>query len=112
VNEHEVGDPLGPFQDIWDSWEEVRLEISRKPLHHFRRAIEIQFDELEEHLASGDRDAAAREAIDMISIALNTMRWLDCDSAEIAEIARMRARQRMMGQARSILGKYENRYGI
>ncbi len=112
VNEHAADAPLGPFQDIWDAWEEVRPEIAAKPLHHFRRAIEIQFDELEGHLARENRDAAAREVIDMISIALNAMRWLDYDPAEIAEIARMRARQRMKDQARSILDKYENQYGI
>lgn len=103
---------LGPFQDIWDAWEEVRSDIAGKPLSHFRRAIEIQFDELDGHLARADRDAAAREIIDMISIALNTMRWLDYGPAEIAEIAETRARQRMRGQARSILDKYEDQYGI
>lgn len=104
--------PLGPFQDIWDAWEEVRSDIAGKPLSHFRRAIEIQFDELDQHLARENRDAAAREVIDMISIALNTMRWLGYGPSEIAEIARIRARQRMRGQAQSILDKYEDRYGI
>jgi hypothetical protein len=103
---------LGPFQDIWDAWEEVRAEIAGKPVSHFRRAIEIQFDELDQHLVRANRDAAAREVIDMISIALNMMRWLGYGPSEIAEITRMRARQRMRGQARSILDKYEDRYGI
>lgn len=104
--------PLGPFQDIWDAWEEVRSDISGKPVSHFRRAIEIQFDELDQHLGRANRDAAAWEVIDMISIALNMMRWLGYGPSEVAEIARTRARQRMRGQTRSILDKYEDRYGI
>ena len=112
MSEYGPDAPLGPFQDIWDAWEEVRSDIAEKPLSHFRRAIEIQFDELDGHLARTDRDAAAREVVDMISIALNTMRWLGYDPAEIAAIAKMRASQRMRGQARSILDKYEDRYGI
>lgn len=112
VNEQQPDGPLGPFQGIWEAWEEVRPDIAAKPLSHFRRAIEIQFDELDQHLARADRDAAAREVIDMISIALNTMRWLDYNPVEIAEIAKARAQQRMKGQTRSILDKYEDRYGI
>jgi hypothetical protein len=104
--------PLGPFQGIWEAWEGVKSEIAGKPLYHFRRAIEIQFDELEAHLAEGNRDAAAREVIDMVSIALNTMRWLSFEPAEIAEIARMRAIRRMKGQAQAILDKYQRQYGI
>lgn len=112
MNESEPDAPLGPFQDIWEAWEEVRSDIAGKPLSHFRRAIEIQFDEIDEHLAGENRDAAAREVIDVISIALNTMRWLDYSPTEIAETAKMRAQQRMKGQARSILDKYEDKYGI
>jgi hypothetical protein len=104
--------PLGPFQEIWAAWEEVRPEISAKPLSHFRRAVDIQFDEIEGHLAEGNREAAVREAIDIISIALNTMRWLSCEPEEIAEIAKMRARHRMQGQVRAILAKYQQQYGI
>ncbi|MET8449935.1 hypothetical protein [Streptomyces sp. NPDC005209] len=103
---------LGPFQDIWDAWQEVHDEVADKPLSHFRRATDIQFDELEEHLAVGDRDAAAREVVDIISIALNTMRWLGHTPAEIAEIARARAEHRMKGQAAQILAKYREKYGI
>lgn len=112
MSEQSATPPLGPFQEIWDAWEEVRPEIAEKPLSHFRRAIEIQFEELDGHLANDDRDAAAREIIDMVSIALNTLRWLDYQPEEIAEIARMRARRRMEGQAQSILDKYEDWYGI
>ena len=104
--------PLGPFQEIWDAWEEVRPELAGKPLSHFRRAIEIQFDELDGHLENGEREAAAQEIIDMISIALNTLRWLDYQPDEIAEIAERRARRRMEGQTRSILDKYKDWYGI
>ncbi|MFF7081253.1 hypothetical protein [Streptomyces lavendulae] len=103
---------LGPFQQMWDAWEEAGDELARKPLSHFRRATDIQFDELEGHLARGDREAAAREVADIISIALNTMRWLGHAPAEISEIARSRAGDRMNGQAHAILAKYQDQYGI
>ncbi|MER5214936.1 hypothetical protein ABT063_31405 [Streptomyces sp. NPDC002838] len=107
-----MDEELGPFQDIWDAWEEAHEEITRKPLSHFRKATEIQFDEMEEHLAMKDRDAAGREAADIISIALNTLRWLGYTPSQVAEIARSRAENRMKGQALAILDKYEGRYGI
>lgn len=76
--------------------QEADDEIGRKPLSHFRRATEIQLDELQEHLDAGDREAAAREVVD----------------AEINVIARDRAEHRMKGQASQILAKYEGQYGI
>lgn len=103
---------LGPFQDMWDAWEEVRGELLSKPLSHYRRATEIQFDELDEHLAVDDRAAAAREATDIISIALNVLRWLEYTPAEISDIARSRAAERMQGQTPEILEKYHQVYDI
>ncbi len=103
---------LGPFQDMWEAWEEARGELLEKPIYHFRRATDIQFDELEEHLKSDDPDAAAREATDIISIALNLMRRLGYTPAEISKIAQSRAAQRMKGQTLEILDKYQHVYGI
>ena len=103
---------LGPFQEIWHAWDEAHAEITRKPLSHFRRAVDIQFDELESHLAAGDRDAAAREAVDVISIALNTLRWLNYKPEEIEDLVRKRAERRMKGQALAILDKYWRVYDI
>ncbi|GAA2379830.1 hypothetical protein [Streptomyces carpaticus] len=105
-------DELGPFQGMWDAWNEAHDEITRKPLSHFRRAADIQFDELEGHLAAGDREAAAREVADIVSIAINTMRWLGYTPDEIGNIARRRADDRMAGQASAILNKYMRQYGI
>ncbi|CAL9522600.1 hypothetical protein SUDANB21_03880 [Streptomyces sp. enrichment culture] len=105
-------EPLGPFQDIWDAWIEVEHAISRKPLSHFERATQIQFEELREHLAHGDREAAARELIDVVSIALNHLRNLGFTPDEIAELGKNRAHQRMQGQAKAILEKYQTKYGI
>ncbi len=87
-------------------------EIKNKPIEHFRRAIDIQFDELEEHLRNDDRTRARREAMDVISIALNLLRQLNCTPDDIEKIARDRAASRMHGRARSILDKYEKEYGI
>lgn len=103
---------LGPFQPIWEAWNDANDAISGKPLSHFRRAMEIQFEELEEHLEAKDRPAAAREIMDMISVALNTMRWLGYRPEEISEVARSRAERRMQGQALSILEKYKRVHGI
>ncbi|MFD0686048.1 hypothetical protein [Actinomadura fibrosa] len=103
---------LGPFQDMWDAWEDVRDELLDKPLSHFQRAAEIQFEELAEHLAAGDREAAAREATDVISVALNLLRSLGYTPAEIGIIARSRAAQRMQGRTQQILEKYQRDYDI
>jgi hypothetical protein len=110
--EKSMSDPLGPFQDIWEAWDEAHEEMVHKPLSHFRRAIELQFDELEEHLNAKNREAAAREATDIISIALNLMRWLEYQPTEIASIAQSRAEKRMKGQTREILDKYQRLHGI
>ncbi len=103
---------LGPFQGIWDAWNEAHDEILKKPVSHFRTATEIQFDEFEQHLRDDKRQAAAQEATDVISIALNLMRWLDYKPDEIAHIARVRAERRMKGQALAILDRYQERYEI
>lgn len=103
---------LGPFQDIWDAWAEAKDAIAAKPISHFRRAVELQFDELEQHLRAGERERAAREIADIISIALNLLRKLDYQPDEIAAIARSRAEQRMKGQAMEILEKYHRLHGI
>lgn len=105
-------DQLGPFQGMWDAWIEVQEEIGRKPISHFERAAQIQFDELKAHLAAGNRDAAAREMADVISIALNALRKLGFTPEEISEIARDRAERRMKGQAQAILDKYETVHHI
>lgn len=107
-----MADVLGPFQDFWDAWSEVDEEIKGKKLPHFSRAVQIQYDEMQEHLDRDDLAAAAREAADVISIALNTMRWLGLQPGDIAKIAQARAEDRMRGQTHAILDKYESHYGI
>ncbi|MEV6513894.1 hypothetical protein [Streptomyces sp. NPDC051642] len=105
-------DELGPLQGIWDAWDEVHEQLERKPISHFEQAVQIQFDELRDHLAADDRDAAAREMVDVISIALNALRKLGFSPKEIADISRSRAENRMMGQAQKILDKYERVHRI
>ncbi|MFB4424670.1 hypothetical protein C5F59_026770 [Streptomyces sp. QL37] len=107
-----MSEQLGPFQGIWDAWIEVEQEIAQKPLEHFERATQIQFEELKEHLARGDREAAARELVDVVSIALNHLRNLGFTPQEIAGVAQDRADRRMKGQAKEILEKYRKTYGI
>ncbi|GAB3726629.1 hypothetical protein GCM10027598_45700 [Amycolatopsis oliviviridis] len=103
---------LGPFQGFWNAWDEVHAEICGKAFEHFPRAAEIQFREMREHLDNGDTLAAAREATDVISVALNTLRWLGYGPAEAARIASDRARERMLGQTSSILDKYQSEHDI
>ncbi|QVJ02275.1 hypothetical protein KGD82_06245 [Nocardiopsis eucommiae] len=64
------------------------------------------------HLKNNDREAMAREMVDIISISLNAMRWLGCSPEEIKEIAISRAKLRMEGQSLSILDKYQKIYNI
>lgn len=103
---------LGPFQGIWQAWDEAHDAMMEKPLEHFQVTTEHQFKEIRSHLADGDRKAAAREAIDIVSIALNLLRQLGYDPAEVAEIARDRADNRMRGQVHEILEKYHQLYDI
>ncbi|MCC5033379.1 hypothetical protein DMH02_009150 [Streptomyces sp. WAC 00631] len=107
-----MSDQLGPFQGVWDAWVEVQDEMALKPISHFERAVQIQFDEFRGHLAAGDREAAAREMVDVISIALNALRKLGFSPEEISEVARSRAAQRMVGRGQEILDKYEKIYRI
>jgi hypothetical protein len=105
-------DPLGPFQAIWNAWDEVDTDLKDKPLTHFERAVEIQFEELRTHLAHGDREAAAREAVDVISIALNMLRWLKYRPEDVARVAESRGEHRMRGQVAAILEHYRTEHGI
>ena len=107
-----MADQLGAFGAIWEAWDEAHDEIVAKPLSHFQRAIDLQYVELDHHLKADDRAAAVREAVDVISIGLNTLRKLGCRPDEVAEVARARAKDRMQGQALAILDKYERLYGI
>jgi hypothetical protein len=107
-----MANQLGPFQDIWEAWEEARKEICDKDVDHFETAVAVQFDELKQHLADGKREKAAREAIDMISIALNLLRRLKYGPEEIASLAKARAHDRMKGKTLDILRKYNTLYGI
>jgi hypothetical protein len=102
-----MSEELGPFQDLWDAWNDAGEEIRGRPFEHFQLAAAIQFEEMRGHLDNGNREAAAREVVDLISIALNTMRWLGYQPGEIGRIARDRAAGRMRGRTRSILDKYD-----
>lgn len=108
----EAAPELGPFQDMWDAWEESRDELLAKPLSHYQQATVIQFKELDQHLKDDNYEAAGREAADVISIALNMLRWLGYSPKQISEIARSRAAVRMRGQTTEILEKYQRLYGI
>jgi hypothetical protein len=103
---------LGPFEAMWLAWNDVHDDLKAKPLSHFERSVEIQFEEMREHLAAGDRDAAVREAVDIVSIGLNCLRWMGLDPAEVAEAVRSRTDTRMQGQTREILDKYQRLHGI
>jgi len=107
-----MDEQLGPFQELWNAWDEAQSDLSGKPISHFRRVVEIQFDEIGRHLAVNENDAAVREVVDIISVALNLMRRLGCTPEEVADVVRSRAERRMKGQALEILKKYHDVYGI
>lgn len=106
--------PLGPLQAAYDAWTEVEEQVrSEKPLSHFLRVMEIQFEEITEHLAAGRRDKAINEAVDILSVTLNLLRWLGCSRAEdIAEAITARAQNRYAGRVQEILDKYQTMYGV
>lgn len=107
-----MADHLGPAQSIWDAWDQAQAEIKAKPLSHFEFAVRKQFEEIETHLKDGNRQKAANEAVDIISIALNVLRWLDYEPEEVERTIRSRAENRMRGQALAILDSYQRRYGV
>ncbi|OHV50445.1 hypothetical protein BCD48_10570 [Pseudofrankia sp. BMG5.36] len=74
--------------------------------------MDIQFDEIEAHLESSNRRGAECEVIDMISVAINLMRWLGNGPEGIGELARSRAEHRMKNRTASILEKYQSLYGV
>lgn len=97
---------------MWQAWDEAHDDLMSKPLSHFRRSIEIQFEEIRDHLRDGKKEAAAREAVDIIGIGLNCLRWLGYQPEEIAEIALSRTEDRMRGRTHEILDKYQRLHGI
>ncbi|WP_125728182.1 hypothetical protein [Kibdelosporangium aridum] len=98
---------LGAFQDIWDAWDESDADIKAKPLRHFETAVDEQFVELRRHLHANEPDRAANEAVDIISIALNLLRNLGHGPEDVATLVTARAQNRMRGQTRAILDKYD-----
>lgn len=104
--------PLGVLQGFRDAWDEVHQRVMDKPWSHFYRAIEIQMEELNDHIEGGHLAKAKNEAADIVSVALNIFRWLGCDEAETARILKERADNRMKGQAAAIMDKYAEKFGI
>lgn len=99
---------LGPFQYFWDVWEYADEAVKGKDFAHFPGVTAVQFVELAEHLADGNRLAAAREATDVISIALNALRWLGLRPADVAQLVDERARELAQpGQVHALLERYD-----
>jgi hypothetical protein len=98
--------PLGAFRHLWDAWNAAHEVMVEKDLTHFTYAWQRQVEELTAHDHAGKNVAAAQEAVDIISIALNYLRRLGYTPSEIAELTRDRAAKRMDGQTTEILKKY------
>lgn len=102
--------PLGPWQAGFDAWrDECRMELDPD---HFQTTLLVQILEVRESLAAGDREHAAKEVNDIISVALNWSRWLGLSAEEIAAVAEARGGQRYEGQTKDILIRYCEKYGI
>src|SRR5688572_22034695 len=93
-----LADQLGPFQKLWEAWDEADVEIRNQPLEHFELVIGHQLVEFKHHRDNGNHTAAAQEVVDIISAALNLMRWMELKPGEIADLAMSRAERRMRGK--------------
>ena len=84
--------PLGPFQAIVDAWAPAHDRVMIQPVSHFPEVIRIQ---VEEALAESPKSLRqVNEIIDIISVALNWLRWTGLDDAAIADFVRSRAQNR------------------
>jgi hypothetical protein len=82
--------PLGPFQGLWQAWDETPDVKLEKDIGHLRHALEVQVDELEAQLYAGNSHAAAAEALGCVSAVLNLLCRMGYTPHQIAEIARHR----------------------
>ena len=104
---------LGPLQAMWDAWTSVQSQVKWKDFAQFAGTMDIQFEEALTHQTNGERDRAANEIVDCISVALNALRWLGyTQPEEVAELLRLRAITRYEGQTQAILSKYQKQYGL
>jgi len=94
---------LGPFQDIWDAWDEVHNRLMVQPETHFTSTILTQLEEAE----AEPRDTRAKEVIDIISVSLNWLRWLGYGPEMVAQAVQDRAAKRYVGQGEAIFEKYK-----
>ena len=95
---------LGPFQDIWDAWEPVNERTMRQPVDHFDVSLRMQLDEIEVEDPKSIR--TTKEIIDIISLALNWMRWQGHTPGSIAALVKWRAETRYAPDPNAIFEKY------
>ena len=81
--------PLGPFQSTWDAWNVVDVRCKMQPRSHFPRVVELQLKEIE--AAWPDKAGVTKEVVDIISIALNWLRWLGFTDEEVAGVVEQRS---------------------
>ena len=100
----EAAPVLGPLQPIWDAWLPIAREINAQPESHFAATLRYQLVELDDaseqyrqSVNSEAEDACLAhymdEVVDVISVALNWLRWLGLNDKEAAFVIRRRAKR-------------------
>lgn len=96
---------------LWDVWNPAHYRILEEMSHpRYRITVEEQLDEIDEHLANGDRRKAVNEIIDLISIANNWLRYMGYSPVGIKNLIKDRAITRYSGKWKEIFDKYEKIY--
>ena len=95
---------LGPLQAVWDAWDEVHALVMAQPDSHFAAAIQLQLAEA----AAEPVETRTKEVIDVISVALNWLRYLGHTPESTAQAIRDRAGYRYAGQSQAIFVKYRS----
>lgn len=101
---------IDPLQGIWDAWTPVKNRVWNKPPHYFPSIIQLQLIEILNH---DNTKGKANEVVDIISICINWLRWMNYDKLDdIAELIWARVKTRYSNQATEILDKYYAKYGL
>jgi len=103
--------PLGPLQPIWDAWESHRDYIDGLPNIYFRNVIEIQLNEIDDHVEAGNPpDKVENEIVDIISICMNWFRSRGFSDQDVVEAIQYRLPR--FDDTQGIMDKYNERYGL
>ena len=101
---------LGVLNLICDIWDQVNDRVVQLPPAHFAASLIIQIAEALEHIKDGDKAAATKEVVDIISVSLNWLRAFGLDRRGIEELILLRLSR--YADPVAIMDKYRKVYGI